>query len=431
VTAIWTLTRPSFSIFFAAITMAMLLFVVIPATAAQFYDQTTLAGNNYGAGLDSAYRISALAQCGMLIGAIGTRTFRRIPGFIRIAPELSSRQIDRVSWLAVAAGAGSAVAFSALGGANLRDFFAYTTTAGYGTFGREGSGNLSFLIAVQCVGGLAIVLLPLRVGCASQGSWRKPVMTTLLATAVLVGGGQRAMLFVPAIAAGFLWVKTSKRDIYRRLIVVIGAIVLILLGGIIGIARGAANSRSYTMSNVLSAPFGSGNNLFLPVAGLAMVVPHETSYLYGSSYLQVLLFPIPRGLWHSKPTADISTVMDVIDSTKSGLAFPEFGEMYANFGLPGVVVGSMLLGIAVELLAARFASSASIRESVFIAVASAVILELFTRGSLAPMLTTFLGLLLSVGVVCRRRSRVLAMVDARGRSQDSVLPGTRWPAITE
>jgi len=333
--------------------------------------------------------------------------------------------------LAVAAGAGSVVAFSALGGADLRDFFAYTTTGGAGTFGHEGSDNLSFLGAVQCISGLAVVLLPLRVGRASSGGWLNPVMITLLATVVLLGGGQRAMLFVPAIAAVFVWLKTSKRNIHQRLVVVTGAIVLILFGGIVGIARGAADSRSYTVSNVVSAPFGSGNNLFLPVAGLAIAVPRETPYLYGSSYLQVLLFPIPRGLWHGKPTGDISAVTDVIDSTKSGLAFPEFGEMYANFGLPGAVIGSVLLGIAVELLAERFARSTSTRESVFIAVAGAVILELFTRGALAPMLTTFLGLLLSVGVVCRRRSPVLAMADTRGLSHDSALPGYRWPPVTE
>lgn len=167
------------------------------------------------------------------------------------------------------------------------------------------------------------------------------------------------------------------------------------------------------------------------MAGLAIVVPREMPYLYGSSYLQVLLFPIPRGLWHAKPTGDISAVMDVIDSTKSGLAFPEFGEMYANFGLPGVVIGSVLLGIAVEVLAERFARSTSTRESVFIAVAGAVTLELFTRGALAPMLTTFLGLLLSVGVVCRRRSPVFAMADTRATSHHSALPGSRWPSVTE
>lgn len=425
VTAVWTLTRPSFSLLFAAITFAMLLFVVIPATAAQLYGQTTIAGNDYSAGLNSAYEISALAQCGMLIGAIGARAFRPMPHFSRIAPKLSARQLDRASWLAVTAGIAAVVAFSALGGASLRDFFVYTTAGGYGTFTEEATGNLSFLGVIQCVSGLAIVLIPLRIGAGSSGSWRNPVMITLLATAVLLGGGQRSMFFVPAIAAGFIWLKTSKKNIPQRRAAIIGAIILILFGGVIGIARGAADSRNFTTNSVLSRPFESGNNLFLPVAGLAIVVPHEAPYLHGSSYLQVLLFPIPRGLWHNKPNSDISTITDMMDSAKSGLAFPEFGEMYANFGMPGVIIGSALFGIVVELLARRFARSTSVRESVFVAVVGAVIFELFARGAIAPMLATFLGLLLVVGVVCRRRSPVLAMTDVQGMGEGSALQGSR------
>lgn len=431
VTVVWTLTRPSFSVPFAAITMAMLLFVVIPATAAQLYGDTTLADNNYSAGLNAAYKISALAQCGMLIGAIGARAFRPVPRFSRIAPKLSARQLDRASCLAVAAGIGAVVAFSALGGASLKDFFAYTTTSGYGTFGQEVTGNLSFLSALRCLSGLAIVLIPLRVSATGSKTWRNPVMITILATAVLLGGGQRAMFFVPAIAAALIWLKTSKRNIPLRRVAVMGAIALIFFGGLVGIARGAAGSRTYTISSVLSAPFGSGNNLFLPVAGLAIVVPDETPYLHGSSYAQLGLFPVPRALWHNKPNSDISSVTNLIDASKSGLAFPEFGEMYANFGIPGVIIGSALLGMVVEVLAARFARSTSLRESVFIAAVEAVILELFTRGDIAPMLTTFLGLLLGVGVICRRRSAVLAATETRGMGENSALKRSRWPVAAD
>jgi len=84
--------------------------------------------------------------------------------------------------------------------------------------------------------------------------------------------------------------------------------------------------------------------------------------------------------------------------------------MYANFGLPGVVIGSLLLGALTEILSRRFASSTNIRESVFIAICGAVILDLFARGDSAPLLVSFAGLLLAATLVCRRRSPVLAAV---------------------
>jgi hypothetical protein len=96
-----------------------------------------------------------------------------------------------------------------------------------------------------------------------------------------------------------------------------------------------------------------------------------------------------------------------MDPSNSGLAFPEFGEMYANFGLSGVVFGSLLFGAFIELLWRRLARSTSIRESVFTAVCGATLLDLFTRGAFAPMLTSIAGLLVVTALICRRRSSVL------------------------
>src|SRR5947209_3319576 len=75
----WALTRPSFSVLSAAITAEMLLFVVIPATGVQLSGNASLAGYDYAAGLGRAYEICALAQCGLLAGALTARTLWPVP----------------------------------------------------------------------------------------------------------------------------------------------------------------------------------------------------------------------------------------------------------------------------------------------------------------------------------------------------------------
>jgi oligosaccharide repeat unit polymerase len=431
IAVVWALTRPSFSLLFAAIMTAMLLFVIIPATNAQLFGLTTIGRNDYRAGVVRALEIAALAQCGMLAGAVAARTFWPVPRLIKVVPQLSPSRLDGAARRAVLVGVLALLALSVLGGASLRSFFVYATSGGYGSFAKETTGYFGYLASVQCVAGLTLVLLPLRLGCHSS-SRRGALFYAALAAFVLLGDGQRARFFVPVFAAGLIWLKTSKSSHPpQRRLAAIGVLVVVLLGGLIGVARGAAHSRHVSVATVLAASAGSANDLFLPLAGLASAVPGQFPYLGGTSYLEVATFLVPRALWNGKPQGAISTLTTAIDPGNSGLAVPEFGEMYANFGMPGVVIGSLLLGMLVELLSRRFARSTSIGESVFTAVCGAVLLDLFARGDIAPLLTAFAGLLVATALVCRRRSTVLAAVPAPALVEHLESGTTRGPVGTQ
>jgi oligosaccharide repeat unit polymerase len=427
VAVVWALTRRSFSLLFAAIMAAMFLFVILPATDAQLFGLVTIGAYDYQPGVVRALEIAALAQCGMLAGAVAARTLWPVPRLIKLFPQLSPSRLDRAARWSVYASALAVIAFSFLGGASLRSFFTYATSSGYGTFARASTGNLGYLVALQSAAGLALVLLPLRLGCSGSSRWPS-LCCAVAASFVLLGEGQRARFFVPVFAAGLVLLKTSKRKLPPRRVAAVGLVVLVALAGLIGVARGAAGSRGVTVETVVAQPFGSGNDLFLPLAGLAETVPTQLPYLRGTSYLEVAAFLVPRGLWRGKPAGAIANVTAAFDPGSAGLAFPEFGEMYANFGLTGVVVGSLLLGAIIELLSRRFARSISIRESVFTAVCGAVVLIVFVRGATAPMLISFAGLLVMTTLVCRRRSPVLADASPtpaeslrRGNSRRSVV----------
>jgi oligosaccharide repeat unit polymerase len=427
IAVVWALTRPSFSLLFATIMAAMLLFVIIPATDAQLYGFTTIAGHDYSAGVVRALKIAALAQCATLAGAVVARTLWPVPGLTKLLPRLSPSRLDKAARWTVYVGVLAVIASSVLGGASLRDFFVYTTAGGYGTFARETTGYLGYLVALQGAAGLAVVLLSLRLGCGGSNR-SQALLFAALAALVLIGGGERGRFFVAAFAAVLIWLKTSKRRLHPRRLVVAAVLMLIVVGGLLGVGREAVGSRQLTVGNVVQASVG-GNDLFLPLAGLASTVPGQVSYLDGTSYLETAAFLVPRGVWSGKPQGAIANVTAVMDPGHSGLAFPEFGEMYANFGLPGVIIGSLLFGALIELLSRRFSCSTSIQESVFTAVCGAVLLDLFTRGAIAPLLTSFAGLLVATALVCRRRSAVLAAVPApvpsgslgRGRTPRSAI----------
>ena len=411
---LWALTRPSFSLIFTALILSMFIFIIVPATGAQLYGGTILAGVNYQAGVIPALKITALAQAAMLAGAIGARTLRPVRGFSRIAINLSAARLDKAAAIAAAIAVSGLIAMSVIGGANLRDFFVYTTSGGYGTFWSELHVNLGFLVAVQCVGILAIVLLPLQLSATWPHRRVLPVAVAVLASLVLLGGGQRGPFVAAASAAGLVWLKTSRKRRSQRSVVMMGALLLLLITGLIGVARAAASTREVTFGNVIGEPFGAGNNLFLPIAGLSTTIPAEIPYLHGHSYLQTFVLPIPRALWPTKPADDIVVVTTRFDPGNSGLYFPAFGEGYANFGFPGVALCGVVLGGMAELLNRRLANSQDLKESVVAAVHSGVFLQLFSRGDFAPMFTTYIGILVAAGYIGRRQSMVLAPVAIHG-----------------
>lgn len=414
---IWALTRPSFSVIFTALILSMFIFIIVPATGAQLYGGTVLADINYQAGVIPALKIAVLAQVTMLAGAMSARTLRPVRGFDHIAINLSAARLDKAAVIAVMISVSGVIGATVIGGANLRDFFVYTTSGGYGTFGNEVHANLGFLVSVQCVGILAIVLLPLQLSATCSRRRVLPIAVAILASLALLGSGQRGPFVAAASAAGLVWLKTSKKRRNQRRAVMMGALLLLVITGFIGVARAAADSREVTFGNVIADPFGAGNNLFLPVAGLSTTVPAEIPYLHGDSYLQTFVLPIPRALWSTKPEDDITVVITRFDPGNSGFAFPAFGEGYANFGFIGVALCGVVLGGVAELLHRRFANSQDLKSSVVAAVQAGVFLQLFSRGDLAPMFTTYIGLLVATGYIGRRRSAVLAPVAVLWRRQ--------------
>jgi hypothetical protein len=189
---------------------------------------------------------------------------------------------------------------------------------------------------------------------------------------------------------------------------VIALVAVLAFSAVVGIFRQQAGQRHVSLHNITFEAVGGGSELFAPLAGLVQTIPEQVSYLNGSSYLETLVFPVPRALWHAKPTGEIKRVTHVFDPLDNGVAFPEFGEMYANFGVLGVILGSILVGLLIEWFWVRLASTTDLRKAVLICVLYAVTAQVFFRGAFAPMLVTFLGLLLGTLFACRGSSEVFS-----------------------
>ena len=79
-------------------------------------------------------------------------------------------------------------------------------------------------------------------------------------------------------------------------------------------------------------------------------VPSLLKYQYGLTYLHLLIYPIPRFIWHSKPSpigtgifTEVFFPGEYFAGVTKGVTLP--GELYLNFGILGIVGGMFLFGI--------------------------------------------------------------------------------------
>lgn len=76
------------------------------------------------------------------------------------------------------------------------------------------------------------------------------------------------------------------------------------------------------------------------------VFPHHIPFQWGKSWLALLALPIPRALWKEKPVMTPGgLVRDKFYGGGGSLPLGYLGDLYANFHLPGILLGYWLLGL--------------------------------------------------------------------------------------
>lgn len=144
--------------------------------------------------------------------------------------------------------------------------------------------------------------------------------------------------------------KKSKRRIY--VLLSLGVLVFLTYGAIRAYYSSEQWGTQITFEGAVSTQL-KGNLSGSSLIGLASILRNysgDIPLLYGKTIFSMLLLPIPRSIWHSKPSwygiDEITRGMGWPDSTQSAVSMP--GELFANFGttgLIGMVVYGLLFGI--------------------------------------------------------------------------------------
>lgn len=139
-------------------------------------------------------------------------------------------------------------------------------------------------------------------------------------------------------------------------------------------------------------------------------IPDRVNFLFGLGFLQLLIHPIPRILWPSKPMQPSSYFMEQVlpefYTYGTGFASSIFGDLYWNFGVLGIPIGMFFIGLLLKKIYIWcMARKGSVIGSVILACTLSY-LPMYLRGEFVGtsvwFLSAFIPLLLAIRYSSRR-----------------------------
>lgn len=209
-------------------------------------------------------------------------------------------------------------------------------------------------------------------------SSRRPTLVIWIVTILMLMQqivlGNRTRAIVPIVAIAFVHLATHKLHFRKQIIVLLGVVVVLLI-----ILTSVVTWRSYsnfsdmgrfsyedaTESILENATFqglykriiraDEITNIAL-VAHIVYTVPEKVAFLYGETFTYWLQLFLPdlysdKSPGGTKITAGL-TVAEFLHSPNRGSGLPPnfIGELFMNFGVPGVLLGMYLLGLCLRLI---------------------------------------------------------------------------------
>lgn len=186
-----------------------------------------------------------------------------------------------------------------------------------------------------------------------------PAFAIILAMTTFLRGAVLACL-ITLIFAEFLRRQAQLRPSTSERLSLLKPITMVLIAGLLSIFlygavrdgfRGEVSVNHDTEISLTMPTFVTAGHGLFGVSHVLAEYGQSVSFLGGRTYIDMLLLPIPRSIYPSKPAwygiDDITRGMGWPDTTQSAVTMP--GEAFANFGIFGLLV-SIPLGIFFGLL---------------------------------------------------------------------------------
>lgn len=191
----------------------------------------------------------------------------------------------------------------------------------------------------------------------SKNTFFKLIIGYLTLT-VYLARGFRFIIIIMFASLIVAYYRNKKKKPSTYTIIIILTIALVFIGAL-GFARrdlktgGNVDWKSFGIENIVYA-LESNFDIYKPFYGIVQNYPSNYEHTFGKSiFLETIMMFIPRAIWPSKPLAIDSSVLLAIRRSVSefsilvaGMAVPNIGEYYVDFGVIGCIILMFLFGTA-------------------------------------------------------------------------------------
>jgi len=216
------------------------------------------------------------------------------------------------------------------------------------------SGYLVWGIDLLFVGGLIQVFMYLK------GGKLKNIILSVTSLSIYMSYGfvtsRRGLIIGVIVALGTLYHYYCRRLSFKNIL--LGSTLFFAIFFFMGRLRSPTRLGEYEIVKASKEyfldKFIRGDYLFdLPtIARIIQDVPKKLDYQYGETLITWTLMPIPRSIWQDKPV-NIGQIIGAEIYNKGfgivggGVPPPFWSELYLNFNIVGVVIGSVVFGFVV------------------------------------------------------------------------------------
>lgn len=169
-----------------------------------------------------------------------------------------------------------------------------------------------------------------------------------------VSSRQGVMFLIIRVAVIWLYLRGEPPP---RKALAVAALSLLLFSSMLALRRGRSDwqgiQREVGIAGMLETTVGSRHFLDLTkTAHIIAGVPRVVDFQHGRTLVTWLVAPIPRSWWPDKPSigagGDLTSIFGTVWT--SGVPPAIVGELYLNFGVPGVLIGMLGVGLALRSL---------------------------------------------------------------------------------
>lgn len=281
--------------------------------------------------------------------------------------------------------------------------------------GTVGESSLMFLsyFRYACVGAWAVAF------AYGQNRVAKVVSFVML-LAIVFFSGTRAAILLPILAPIVIhYIQKGgapslvSLGIATGLLVLLFAVMQVTRGGV---AAGSGFDIGGSSVDDLFSPFYAEIDDFKVFYSILGVVPERHDFLYGSQMiLYSLVLLVPRAIWPGKP---MPQVYDIVNATYgnqavlNGVAYPNLGEYYVEFGVIGVVVCMFVLGLLCRYARGFYIKRQGLSLSlVLYSLIYGALFQIIIRGYMPQNFTMMLFLLAPVVLVAIVNKRSLRKLE--------------------